>query len=54
MLRTVADPIQLAAELRAAVQAEDPEQPVLDLRTLSNALSRMALSGFASPRAASA
>jgi putative ABC transport system permease protein len=34
MLRTVTDPIQLAAELRAAVQAEDEDQPLLDLRTL--------------------
>lgn len=34
MLRTVTDPIQLAAELRAAVQAEDEDQPILDLRTL--------------------
>jgi putative ABC transport system permease protein len=34
MLRTVADPIQLAADLRAAVQAVDPDQPVLDIRTL--------------------
>lgn len=34
MLRTVTDPIQLAAELRAAVQTEDEDQPILDLRTL--------------------
>jgi putative ABC transport system permease protein len=34
MLRTVSDPIQLAAELRAAVQAEDEDQALLDLRAL--------------------
>jgi putative ABC transport system permease protein len=34
MLGTVVDPIQLAADLRAAVQAVDPDQPVLDIRTL--------------------
>lgn len=34
MLRTVADPIQLAADLRGAVQTVDPDQPVLDIRTL--------------------
>jgi len=34
MLRTVADPIQLAADLRGAVQAEDAEQPILDVRAL--------------------
>ena len=34
MLRTVTDPIQLAAALRAAVQAEDEDQPLLDLRAL--------------------
>jgi putative ABC transport system permease protein len=34
MLRTVTDPILLAAELRAAVQAEDQDQPLLDVRAL--------------------
>ena len=38
MLRTVTDPIQLAAALRAAVQAEDPELPVVGLRTMEGVL----------------
>ena len=34
VVRAVTDPVQLAAGLRAAVQAEDPELPVAGLRTL--------------------
>ncbi len=35
MVRTPANPADLAAELRAAVQAEDPDQPLYDVRTLA-------------------
>jgi predicted permease len=38
VLRTVTDPIQLAAGLRAAVQAEDPELPVVGLRTMEGVI----------------
>ena len=34
MLRTVPDPNQLAANLRAAVQSADSDQPVLNVRTM--------------------
>jgi putative ABC transport system permease protein len=34
MIRTAADPAQLAANLRAAVQAADPDQPVVGVKTL--------------------
>jgi putative ABC transport system permease protein len=34
MIRTVADPAQLSANLRAAVQAADPDQPVVLVKTL--------------------
>jgi putative ABC transport system permease protein len=34
MVRTAADPAQLAANLRAAVQAVDPDQPVVAVKTL--------------------
>jgi putative ABC transport system permease protein len=33
VIRTVGDPAQLGANLRAAVQAADPDQPVVSLRT---------------------
>ena len=32
LIRTVGDPAQLGANLRAAVQAADPDQPVIDLK----------------------
>jgi putative ABC transport system permease protein len=38
VLRTVTDPIQLAAGLRAAVQAEDPELPVVGLKTMEGVI----------------
>lgn len=34
LVRTIPDPNQLAANLRAAVQAADPDQPVIGLRTM--------------------
>jgi predicted permease len=34
MIRTAADPAQLSANLRAAVQASDPDQPVVAVKTL--------------------
>jgi len=39
MIRTVADPAQLAANLRAAVQAADPDQPVIAVKTLEQLVS---------------
>jgi putative ABC transport system permease protein len=38
VLRTVTDPIQMAAGLRAAVQAEDAELPVVALRTMDGVI----------------
>lgn len=35
LLRTPGDPVQLSADLRAAVLAEDPEQPLLDVRPMT-------------------
>jgi putative ABC transport system permease protein len=39
MIRTVADPAQLGATLRAAVQAADPDQPVVELKTFEHVVS---------------
>jgi putative ABC transport system permease protein len=36
MVRTMVNPAELAADLRMAVQAEDDNQPLYDVRTLSN------------------
>jgi putative ABC transport system permease protein len=38
VLRTVADPVQLSASLRAAVQAEDAELPVVGMRTMEGVI----------------
>ncbi len=35
LLRTAGDPTHVAADLRAAVSAEDPEQPLQDIRTMT-------------------
>ncbi len=38
VLRTVTDPVQLSASLRAAVQAEDAELPVVGIRTMEGVI----------------
>jgi len=38
ILRTVTDPVQLSASLRAAVQAEDAELPVVGIRTMEGVI----------------
>ncbi len=38
VVRTVTDPLQVAAGLRAAVQAEDPELPVVALRSMEEVI----------------
>jgi predicted lysophospholipase L1 biosynthesis ABC-type transport system permease subunit len=38
--RTAADPVALAASIRAAVRAIDPEQPVYDVRTMEDVVER--------------
>jgi putative ABC transport system permease protein len=38
-IRTVADPAQLTANLRAAVQAADPDQPVVAVKTMEQVVS---------------
>jgi putative ABC transport system permease protein len=38
VIRTVGDPAQLGANLRAAVQAADPDQPVVELKTFQDVI----------------
>jgi hypothetical protein len=53
MVRTVVNPAELSADLRMAVQAEDDNQPLYDVRTLSNMV-ETPRSGSGSPAGRSA